>query len=172
MFLGLEVGSWAEWSSGLLAALAIFFGILSSKFEKQVKLKLKGIMLYQYGSVYSEDKNTGAMIPEDINGTYLKINLTNIGLIDIDVKECGITNSKFKLENIWTDFEKSYALYHNTVALHIPSKSGLSINEEKFPIEYLGGLAKDKRRRLFVYVIDQQDNIYFGKLKSKVKDIS
>lgn len=172
MFLGLDTGSWAEWTSGILAAMAIFFGILSSKFEKQVKLKLKGIMLYQYGCVYLEDKNTGEMLPEDINDTYLKINLTNIGLIDIDVKECGITNSKFKLENIWTDFKKSYALYHNTVALHIPSKSGLSINKEEFPIEYLGGLAKDKHRRLLIYAIDQQDNIYFGKLKSKVKKIS
>ncbi|MCT4379989.1 hypothetical protein [Leuconostoc pseudomesenteroides] len=171
MFLGLEVGNWAEWSSGLLAALAIFFGILSSRFEKEVKLKLKGIMLYHYGTTYIEDKNIGETFPEDINDTYLKINLTNIGLIDIDVKECGITNSKFKLENIWTDFEKSYALYHNTVALHIPSKSGLSINKEEFPIEFLGSIAKGKRRRLFVYVIDQQDNIYFGKLKSKVEDI-
>lgn len=170
--LGLELGSWAEWISGVLAALAIFFGILSSKFEKEVKLKLKGIMLYQYGCVHIVDKNTGETLPEDVNDTYLKINLTNIGLVDIDIKECGISSSKFKLENIWTDIEKNYALYFNSVNLHISSKSGLSINEEEFPIEYLGSIAKGKHRRLLVYVIDQQDNIYFGKLKYKIRNVS
>jgi len=163
MFLGLEVGSWAEWISGVLAALAIFFGILSSKFEKQVKLKLKGIMLYHYGCVYMEDKNTGDMLPEEINDTYLKINLTNIGLIDIDIKECGISSNTFKLEDIWTDSKKHYAMYFDEVKLHIHSKSGLSINKKEFPIENLGSIAKGKNRRLLVYVIDQQDNIYFGK---------
>ncbi|MBU7556890.1 hypothetical protein AB5N10_01905 [Weissella paramesenteroides] len=172
VFLGLEVGSWAEWISGVLAALAIFFGLLSTKFEKQIRLKLKGIMLYQYGCVSIMDETIGGMLPKDINDTYLKINLTNIGLVDIDIKECGISNSKFTLENRWNDCKKSYALYFNYVNLHIPSKSALSINKEEFPIEYLGSIAKDKHRRLLVYVVDQQDNIYFGKLKTTVRDLS
>lgn len=172
VFLGLEVGSWAEWISGLLAALAIVFALLSAKFERKISLKLKGIMLYQYGCVSIMDETIGEMLPNDINDTYLKINLTNTGLVDIDIKECGISNSKFTLENIWNDYEKSYALYFNYVNLHIPSKSALSINKEEFPIEYFGSIAKDKHRRLLVYVVDQQDNIYFGKLKTTVKDIS
>lgn len=42
MFLGLELGSWAEWVTGIGSILAISAGFCYRKHDKKLQIKIKG----------------------------------------------------------------------------------------------------------------------------------
>lgn len=169
MFLGLELGSWAEWVTGIGSILAISAGFFYRKHDKKLQIRIKGYLYHFRKQVkFPENQNSTSQdnVSVDKESSYFKINVRNIGEMDTKILEAGITNKYFTYEDIWQDVkEKKYALYTFKTNKEIVGKTALPLNMPWVEKDLGQTISKKSARKLKVYAIDELDNIYYGKLK-------
>ena len=165
MLLGLELGTWAEWITGIGSILAISAGFFYRKNDKKIQIEIKGY-LYHFSHKINNKNSKGNSISIADEKTYFKINVRNTGEMDMKISEAGITNREFTYEDIWKDTEdKEYALYSFKADKQVIGKTALPLNAP-WVEEKMGRIAsKNDAKKLKVYAIDELDNIYYGKLK-------
>ncbi len=135
--------------------------------DKKIQIEIKGY-LYHFKKDIKRPvpQNKDHRSKENYENTYFKINVKNVGDIDMKIVEAGITDKEFTYADTWQDVrEKNYAKYSFEPNKEIIGKTALPFNMP-WVEEELGVIITDQdAKKIKVYAIDALDNIYYGKLK-------
>ena len=135
--------------------------------DKKIQIEIKGY-LYHFKKDIKRPvpQNKDHRSKENYENTYFKINVKNVGDIDMKIVEAGITDKEFTYADTWQDLrEKNYAKYSFEPNQEIIGKTALPLNMP-WVEEELGVIITDQdAKKIKVYAIDALDNIYYGKLK-------
>ncbi|MGC8257543.1 hypothetical protein [Leuconostoc mesenteroides] len=152
---------------GLGAIISIFVGSFYRSHDKKIQIEIKGY-LYHFKKDIKRPvpQNKDHRSKENYENTYFKINVKNVGDIDMKIVEAGITDKEFTYADTWQDLrEKNYAKYSFEPNKEIIGKTALPLNMP-WVEEELGVIITDQdAKKIKVYAIDALDNIYYGKLK-------
>lgn len=135
--------------------------------DKKIQIEIKRY-LYHFKKDIKRPvpQNKDHRSKENYENTYFKINVKNVGDIDMKIVEAGITDKEFTYADTWQDVrEKNYAKYIFEPNKEIIGKTALPFNMP-WVEEELGVIITDQdAKKIKVYAIDALDNIYYGKLK-------
>jgi len=115
---------------GLGAIIAIFVGSFYRSHDKKIQIEIKGY-LYHFKKDIKRPvpQNKDHRSKENYENTYFKINVKNVGDIDMKIVEAGITDKEFTYADIWQDVrEKNYAKYSFEPNKEIIGKTALPLN--------------------------------------------
>ncbi|WP_273750309.1 hypothetical protein [Leuconostoc mesenteroides] len=89
---------------GLGAIIAIFVGSFYRSHDKKIQIEIKGY-LYHFKKDIKRPvpQNKDHRSKENYENTYFKINVKNVGDIDMKIVEAGITDKEFTYADIWQD---------------------------------------------------------------------
>ncbi|MDC2804942.1 hypothetical protein [Leuconostoc suionicum] len=163
----IEMGPLADWVGGLGSIIAIFVGFFYRSHDKKIQIEIKGYLYHFKKDIKRPvSQNKDHLSTENYENTYFKINVKNVGDIDMKIVEAGITDKEFTYADIWQDVrEKNYAKYTFEVKKKIVGKTALPLNMPWVDEELGGIITAQDAKKLKVYAIDALDNIYYGKLK-------
>lgn len=115
---------------GLGAIIAIFVGSFYRSYDKKIQIEIKGY-LYHFKKDIKRPvpQNKDHRSKENYENTYFKINVKNVGDIDMKIVEAGITDKEFTYADTWQDLrEKNYAKYSFEPNKEIIGKTALPLN--------------------------------------------
>lgn len=115
---------------GLGAIISIFVGSFYRSHDKKIQIEIKGY-LYHFKKDIKRPvpQNKDHRSKENYENTYFKINVKNVGDIDMKIVEAGITDKEFTYADIWQDVrEKNYAKYSFEPNKEIIGKTALPLN--------------------------------------------
>ena len=135
--------------------------------DKKIQIEIKGY-LYHFKKDIKRPvpQNKDHRSKENYENTYFKINVKNVGDIDMKIVEAGITDKEFTYADTWQDLrEKNYAKYSFEPNKEIIGKTALPFNMPWVEEELGVIITAQDAKKIKVYAIDALDNIYYGKLK-------
>lgn len=184
MFLGLQVGSWSDLFGAVGTIGAVGYALFSDKMQKKLNLKIYANMYYVSDRIIEDDG--------EYDFTQIDFIIKNVGVLDTKIGEIIISKEKLKIEDIvfgYVERDKDKRIcfslkfgFNNVTKpeviggfVNIPAKSSTRISsrdcpdfEEYLTSEFAKKIKENSSKNYYVYVVDNLNEVYRGKIKSIV----